>query len=284
MTVFVRDEFEKQLQVFLGVEEVIAVNSGTSALIATLFAMDLQPGDEVITTPFTFIATTNAILLAGGTPIFVDVKPDSGLIDESLIEAAITPNTRAIIPVHLFGRICNMPEIKSIARKYDLFVVEDAAQSFGARCSFSCAEQCKPCRSDLRAVSPAGTFGDVGCFSFYKTKNFSTFEGGAISINSECKLDPVKIRAITNQGQIAHYEHEYIGFNFRLAEPLCLIGLEKLKLHQLSTMYELGFRDELSGHYPKLVYEQPAYMARGIKGNCPVAEELAKRIRGLGKQ
>jgi dTDP-4-amino-4,6-dideoxygalactose transaminase len=290
MPVVVRDIFEKEFCKRFGVADAIAVNSGTSALIAALWSLDLKPGDEVITTPFTFIATSNAILIAGAKPVFVDIDPESKLMDPELIEDAITENTKAIIPVHLYGRMCKMPRIMEIARKHDLMVIEDAAQAFGSSCDFDHESLQKPCISIADAAPQghvcsghrarrAGTIGDVGCFSFYKTKNFSTFEGGMITVPEGSQMDAAKIRSICDQGQVGKYNHEYIGFNFRLAEPLCLIGLENLKIHKRAWMSELGMRDESHGHYPNVVYEQPAYKQRGITGNCPNAEAAAKAIR-----
>ena len=274
----IRDIFEKELKDYFDVEDVIVVNSGTSALIATLLSLDLDSNSEIITSPFTFIATGNSILFGNSNPVFVDIKEDSKLIDEDLIESKINENTKAILPVHLYGRVCNMPKIQELADKYNLIVIEDAAQAFGAMCDFNCknSEICKPCN---KGTKKAGTFGDAGCFSFYKTKNFSTFEGGMITINKESKLDAEKIRAITNQGQVGRYNHEYLGFNFRLAEPLCLIGLENLKIHKEGFLAELGLRDESKGHYPEVIYNQPIYKKLGINGNCPVAEKEALNIK-----
>ncbi len=276
MPAIVRKIFEEEFTKRFNVEDSIAVNSGTSALIAALWSLDLQPGDEVITTPFTFIATSNAILIAGAKPVFVDIHPDSKLINENLIEAAITEKTKAIIPVHLYGRVCNMPKIMEIAEKYNLFVIEDTAQALGASCKFNCDNQCRPCTG---GEVLAGTIGDIGCFSFYKTKNFSTFEGGMITVNKNSRMDGLKIRSICDQGQVGKYNHKYVGFNFRLAEPLCLLGIENLKIHQRAYMSELGMRDESMGHYPNVVYEQPVYKELGISGNCPEAEKAAKTIR-----
>ena len=274
----IRDIFEKELKDYFDVEDVIVVNSGTSALIATLLSLDLDSNSEIITSPFTFIATGNSILFGNSNPVFVDIKEDSKLIDEDLIESKINENTKAILPVHLYGRVCNMPKIQELADKYNLIVIEDAAQAFGAMCDFNCenSEICKPCN---KGTKKAGTYGDAGCFSFYKTKNFSTFEGGMITINKESKLDAEKIRAITNQGQVGRYNHEYLGFNFRLAEPLCLIGLENLKIHKEGFLAELGLRDESKGHYPEVIYNQPIYKKLGINGNCPVAEKEALNIK-----
>ncbi len=259
----VREMFENYVKDTFNLKDCIAVNNGTSSLIALLWSMDLQPGDEVITTPFTFIATSNAILIAGGTPIFVDIDPKTLLIDPTKIEKAITPRTKAIIPVHLFGTTCDMRKIKAIAKKHKLIIIEDTAQAFGAINSEG---------------KPAGMDSDAGSFSFYKTKNISTFEGGMICVPHQSKLDSEKIRSICNQGQLGKYNHEYLGFNFRLAEPLCLMALEQMKLHMKGICAELGLRGPQQGHYPKVVYDQPAYKKRGIKGNCPIAEKKAHEI------
>jgi dTDP-4-amino-4,6-dideoxygalactose transaminase len=266
----VRNIFEDYVKETYNLKDCIAVNNGTSALIAPLWSMELSPGDEVITTPFTFIATSNAILIAGGKPVFVDIDPITLLIDPKKIEQAITPKTKAIIPVHLYGRICEMDKIKQIAEKYNLIVIEDTAQAFSS------------VTSDGRY---AGMMSDVGTFSFYKTKNISTFEGGMICVPKNSKLDSAKIRAICDQGQVGKYNHEYVGFNFRLAEPLCLMALEQMKLHMHGIKAQLGLRGPQQGHYPNVVYEQPAYIKKGITGNCPIAEYVASQIKnGTYKQ
>ena len=186
------------------------------------------------------------------------------MIDVNKIEEKITENTKAIMPVHLYGRICEMDKINYLAEKYNLVVIEDTAQGFG---------------SQLEDERYAGMMSDCGTFSFYKTKNISTFEGGMICIPKNSKLDAIKVRSICNQGQIGRYNHEYIGFNFRLAEPLCLMAYEQMKLHMKGIKSELGIRGPKQGHYPNVVYEQPAYIRMGIKGNCPIAEYVAKTIR-----
>ncbi len=264
MPVIIRNIFEDYVKETFNLEDCIAVNNGTSALIAPLWSMDLAPDDEVITTPFTFIATSNAILIAGAKPVFVDINSETLLIDENKIEQAITQKTKAIMPVHLYGRVCNMEKINEIAERYDLVVLEDTAQAFGATCH--CGKS-------------AGMMSDVGAFSFYKTKNISTFEGGMICVPKGSKLDSKKIRSICDQGQVGRYNHEYLGFNFRLAEPLCLMAYEQMKLHMNGIKAELGLRGPSAGHYPNVVYEQPYYMRKGIKGNCPIAEKVAKSIR-----
>ena len=266
MPQIVRDIFENYVKETFDLEDCIAVNNGTSALIASLWSMDLKPEDEVITTAFTFIATSNAILIAGGKPVFVDIDPDTLLIDASQIEKAITPNTKAILPVHLYGRICDMKQINQIAKKHNLVVIEDTSQAFGAI-------------DHGNKGKYAGMMGDCGTFSFYKTKNISTFEGGMICIPKNSKLNAKKIRSICNQGQEGRYNHVHIGFNFRLAEPLCLMAYEQMKLHMTGVKAELGLRGPNQGHYPQVVYNQPVYINKGIKGYCPEAEKAAFSIR-----
>ena len=264
MPAIVRNIFEEYVKDTYNLEDCIAVNNGTSALIAPLWSMDFEPTDEVITTPLTFIATSNAIVIAGSKPVFVYIDPKTLLIDPEKIEAAITPNTKAIIPVHLYGRVCEMDAIMEIAEKHNLVVIEDTAQSFGAVDSKN---------------RNAGMISDVGTFSFYKTKNISTFEGGMICIPKNSKLDARKIRSICDQGQVGKYNHEYVGFNFRLAEPLCLMALEQMKIHMTGVRAELGLRGPSTGHYPEVVYNQPVYKRKGITGDCPIAESVAKKIR-----
>jgi len=268
MPKIVRDIFENYVKERFNLEDCIAVNNGTSALIGVMWSMDLKPEDEVITTPFTFIATSNSILIAGGKPVFVDIDPDTYLIDPEKIEAAITPNTKAIMPVHLYGRVCDMERINEIAKKHNLVVIEDTAQAFGATC---------------HCGKPAGMMSDAGTFSFYKTKNISTFEGGMICIPKGSKLDAKKIRSICNQGQDGRYNHVHLGFNFRLAEPLCLMAYEQMKLHMTGIKSELGLRGPEQGHYPNVVYDQPIYKDLGITGNCPNAEAAAKYVRDVAK-
>lgn len=263
---FVRETFESYVKEEFSLKDCIAVNNGTSALIAPLWSMNLNKDDEVITTPFTFIATSNAILIAGAKPVFVDIDKNTHLIDINKIEEKITNKTKAIMPVHLFGQVCDMDAINKIAKKHNLIVIEDTSQAFSAKDSKG---------------RYAGMMSDVGTFSFYKTKNISTFEGGMICIPKKSKLDSRKIRAICDQGQIGKYNHEYVGFNFRLAEPLCLMALEQMKLHMAGIQAQLGLRGPKQGHYPYVVYHQKAYKDLGITGDCPIAEAAAKKIKKL---
>ena len=258
MPQIIRKLFEEEFAKKLGVKSAVAVNSGTSALVGALMSLDLN-GAEVITTPFTFVSTVSSIILAGGKPVFVDIGHDH-LIDTSLIENAITEKTKAILPVHLFGRICAMPHIMQIAKKHNLTVVEDTAQSLGAEC----------------LGKYAGTFGDIGCFSFYKTKNMSCFEGGMIVGGDE-----QKIRCIVDPIENRKANWPVVGHNFRMPEPCCLIGYERIKLHWEQVQFELGKYSEKDGFYPYVIYELEAYKHLGKKGDCPNAEEVAEKCKKM---
>ncbi|MBL7118719.1 DegT/DnrJ/EryC1/StrS family aminotransferase [Candidatus Bathyarchaeota archaeon] len=204
-------EFEKRFSEFNGVRASIAVNSGTAALQVALAALGLKPGEEVITTPFTFIATSNSVISLGGIPIFVDVNPKTYNLDPEKLEVAITNKTRGIIPVHLFGLPCEMDRIMEIARKHDLFVLEDAAQAIGAK----------------YREKMVGRFGNAATYSFYATKNITTGEGGMIVTN-----DPEveeRARQIRDQGQDGKYNHVLLGFNSRMTEITAAIGLDQLE-------------------------------------------------------
>ncbi len=191
--------FEREFAAYSGAAEAVGVNSGTSALHLALLAAGVGPGDEVITVPFTFIATAAAIGYTGATPVFVDIDPVTFNIDVNRIEAAITPRTKAILPVHLFGQPADMDPIMEIARIHGLVVIEDAAQAHGA--------EYKGRR--------AGSIGDMGCFSFYPTKNLGACgEGGAVTTgNSEYAH---KIRVLRDWGSEKKYVHQVKGYNYRL--------------------------------------------------------------------
>ena len=207
-TVFIRGpeviSFEEELASYLGVKHVISCANGTDALQVALMALDLKQGDEVITTNFTFIASVEVIALLGLKPVFVEPEPDTFNISPEAIEKAIGPRTRAIIPVHLFGQSADMEEILKIARKHNLFIIEDVAQATGAEYIFSDGTRKK-----------AGTMGDMGCTSFFPSKNLACFgDGGAIFTNDDslAKL----ARSITNHGSTRKYYHDDIGVNSRL--------------------------------------------------------------------
>ncbi|MDD5369859.1 MAG: DegT/DnrJ/EryC1/StrS family aminotransferase, partial [Anaerolineaceae bacterium] len=188
----------------------VATSSGTTALHVALLAHGIGVGDEVITTPFTFIASVNAILYVGARPVFVDIEEDTFNLNPELIEAAITPKTKAILPVHLYGYPCNMDAILSIAGQYGLLVIEDACQAVGARYQ----------------GKPVGSFG-TGCFSLYATKNIMAGEGGMITTNDEALAQ--RCRMIRNHGMQRRYCHEILGYNFRISDLHSAIGLAQVE-------------------------------------------------------
>ena len=196
-------EFQSELASYLGVKHVITCGNGTDALQIAMMALGLRPGDEVITPSFTYIATTEVIALLGLKPVFVDCDSDTFNISVNEIEKAITKKTKAIVPVHLFGQSCNMKEIIEMANKYNLFVIEDNAQAIGST-YYGFSENKK-----------TGTIGEIGCTSFFPSKNLGCYgDGGAIMTNND-ELNE-KIRMIANHGQSKRYYHEVIGCNSRL--------------------------------------------------------------------
>ncbi len=203
-------EFENNFAKYIGVKHAIATSNGTTALHTALLAHGIGPGDEVMTTPFTFIATANAIKMVGAKPVFVDIEEKSFNLNPDLIEAAITTKTRAILPVHLFGLPADMEKIQKIANKHNLIIIEDACQAHGAA-------------FDEQKVGSFGT----GCFSFYPTKNITTGEGGIITTNDLNIAN--KIRKLINHGSEKKYYHDSLGYNFRMTDIAAAIGIEQLK-------------------------------------------------------
>jgi UDP-2-acetamido-2-deoxy-ribo-hexuluronate aminotransferase len=197
-------EFASNLAQYLNVKHVIPCGNGTDALQIALMALGLQPGDEVITPSFTYIATTEVVALLRLTPVFVEVDKQTFNIDPAAIEKAITPKTKAIVPVHLYGQAANMEAIMKIAEKHHLFVVEDNAQAIG--CDFTFSDG---------TVKKTGTIGHVGCTSFYPSKNLGAFgDGGAMCTNVDELAE--KLRMIANHGQKTRYYHDMVGCNSRL--------------------------------------------------------------------
>jgi len=192
-------EFEEQVAAYCGVKYAIGVASGSDALILSLRALGIGPGDEVITTPFTFVATAHAIVHCGAKPVFVDIEPDTFNINPALIEPAITKNTKAIIPVHLYGHPANMDPIMEIAKAHNLYVVEDAAQAFGARYN----------------GKQVGSIGHVGCFSFFPTKNLGCCGDGGMVVTDNPDITE-KVDILRRQGCREKYHAEMIGYNSRL--------------------------------------------------------------------
>lgn len=198
------NSFQKSFESYLNVKHVIPCANGTDALQIAMMALGLKPGDEVITPSFTYIATTEVIALLNLKPVFVDVLPDTFCIDPSKIEAAITAKTKAIVPVHLYGQAAEMEAIMKIAKKHNLFVVEDNAQAIGSDYYFSDGTKAK-----------LGTIGDIGCTSFFPSKNLGCYgDGGAMYTNNSDLAEQLKM--VANHGQKEKYKHEIVGCNSRL--------------------------------------------------------------------
>ncbi|MBI2953253.1 MAG: DegT/DnrJ/EryC1/StrS family aminotransferase [Chloroflexi bacterium] len=218
-------EFEHAFADYVGVKHAVATSNGTTALHAALLAHGIGDEDEVITTPFTFIASVNAIIYAGARPVLVDID-DSFNIDASQIEAAVSRRTRAIMPVHLYGQPSAMDAIMQVAREHGLAVIEDACQAHGAEF----------------AGRKVGSFG-TGCFSFYATKNMTTGEGGMVTTNDDEIAD--KARLVINHGVSTRYHHEILGYNYRMTDIAAAIGIVQLK--KLPTLN--ARRREIAGLY-----------------------------------
>lgn len=300
-------EFEAQFAALCGVRHAVAVASGTAALWLALAAHGIGPGDEVITTPFSFIASSNCILYVGAKPIFVDIEPDSYLLDSSAIEERITERTRAILPVHLYGQACDMAAIMAIARRHNLVVVEDACQAHGATYWG-------------RAVGGFGT----GCFSLYATKNMTAGEGGIITTDDDALAE--RLRLLRNHGQSQRYEHAVLGYHFRMAEmqaALALVQLRRLpaltdrrianaqylserlqgvKLpvvapgrHHVFHQYTVRVAEKRTAlqehlqengigtsiHYPRPIHQQPVYQSLGYRDVLPEAEAASHQVLSL---
>jgi perosamine synthetase len=208
-------EFETAFAQYGQMAHGVATTNGTTALHTALLALDIKPGDKVITTPFTFIASSNSILFCDATPVFVDINPDSYLMDADKLAEYLDKNydesMKAIMPVHLFGLACDMPRIMAIAKQYNLKVIEDCAQSHGAEID----------------GKKAGSFGDASCFSFYPTKNMTTGEGGVCLFKDQETAK--KARKYVNHGRVDQYLHDVLGYNHRMTNISAAIGLEQLK-------------------------------------------------------
>jgi dTDP-4-amino-4,6-dideoxygalactose transaminase len=306
------EEFEQKFAEWVGAEYGIAVNSGTAALHVALLSCGIGEGDEVITTPFTFIASGNSILYTGAKPVFGDIDLKTYTLDPNSIEDLITENTKAIMPVQLYGQSADMEKINEIAEKYGLIVIEDAAQAHGATCN----------------GKKVGSMGDMSCFSFYPTKNMTTSEGGIITTDDEDLAENAKV--FRAHGASVRYHHDEIGYNFRMTDISAAIGLAQLDkidefndkrienaaylneglkdvdgvitpycapdsrhvYHQYTIRVEKGDRDDWVDsinecgvgtgiHYPIPLYNQPIYKTLEIKGNCPNAELAADNVISL---
>lgn len=212
-----------------GSRHAIATSSGTTGLYLALLANGVGPGDEVITSPFTFIASVNAILFTGAKPVFADIDEATYNIDPDRLEAAITPRTKAVMPVHLYGQPCDMDEICAIAKRHDVVLLEDAAQAVGA----------------TYRGRHVGTFG-TAVFSLYATKNVMSGEGGMITTDDDAVAD--RSRLLRNHGMRDRYEYEMLGYNFRLTDVLAAIGLAQLGRMEEATRRRRSNASYLSAH------------------------------------
>lgn len=236
-------EFQTNLENYLGVKHVIPCANGTDALQIAMMALDLKPGDEVITASFTYVATAEVIGLLGLTPVLVDVEPETFDIDVIAIEKAITQKTKAIVPVHLFGQCANMEKIMGIAAKHNLFVIEDVAQAIGADYYFTNGTKAK-----------AGTIGTIGCTSFFPSKNLGCYgDGGALYTNNDELAK--KIKMIAHHGQSVQYVHDVLGVNSRLDTIQAVVLNAKLKHldeYAAARNYAANYYDKALGNHPKL--------------------------------
>ena len=264
-------ELEERFAAFVGVEHGIATSSGTTALHLALLGYGIGPGDEVITVPFTFIASATAVLFTGARPVFVDVDEASFNIDVRQIEDAITPRTRAILPVSLYGRPAEMPAIGEIAARRGLALVEDAAQSHGAAIG----------------ERRSGTWG-AGCFTFYPTKNMTTGEGGMVTTDDPELAD--RMRLVREHGMRVRYHHEIVGYNFRMTDIHAGIGLAQLakllayndRRRAIAARYERELRGVITPSIPldvTHVYHQ--YTIR-VNRRDEFVEQLRERGVGTG--
>jgi dTDP-4-amino-4,6-dideoxygalactose transaminase len=305
------EAFEREFAAFCETKHCVAVSSGTAALHVGLLALGVQADDEVITTPNSFLATAEAITYCGGVPVFVDIDPATANLDPKLVERAITPRTRAILPVHLYGRPADMDTLREIAARRHLRILEDAAQAHGAR----------------YRGKRVGSLGQAAAFSFYPTKNLGAYgEGGALTTNDDAIAKFA--RAARSHGQRERYQHEFVGYNYRMdgfqaavlrvklkrlykwTERRRQIALEYRRLlagthldlpaddprdecvyHQFavyannrnSLLGKLGEREiETTVHYPRPIHLQPAYSSLGYpRGTFPHTERACERVLSL---
>ena len=225
-------ELERLFAEVCGVPHAVAVNNGTTALVLSLELQDLQPGDEVVTSAFTFIATVNAALEAGATLRFADIDVDDFCISPDATASVLTPSTRVLLPVHLYGQMCDAPGFRRLADAHDLALIEDAAQAIGSRV-------------DGQA---AGSFG-LGCFSLYATKNVTSAEGGMVTTSDDALAD--RMRLLRNQGMRARYQYEVAGHNYRLSDLAAAVAVPQMRrIDQTTAQRQANARrltDELAG-------------------------------------
>ncbi|MBN8692876.1 MAG: DegT/DnrJ/EryC1/StrS family aminotransferase [Bacteroidetes bacterium] len=261
-------EFQSDLEKYLGVKHVIPCANGTDALQIAMMALDLKPGDEVITANFTYVATAEVIGLLGLKPVLVDVYPDTFDINIEAIEKNITPKTKAIVPVHLFGQCADMERIMALAKKYNLFVIEDVAQAIGADYTFSDGKKAK-----------AGTIGTIGCTSFFPSKNLGCYgDGGAIYTNDDTLAS--KLRMIAHHGQSVQYVHDVLGVNSRL--DTIQAAVLKIKLKHLDE-YAAG-RNKAAAYYDKALGNHPKLKTpKRVKNSTHVFHQYTLQLNGIDR-
>lgn len=276
-------KFQEGLEKYLGVKHVIPCANGTDALQVSMMALGLQPGDEVITTSFTFIATAEVIALLKLTPVLVDVDPGTFNIDLKAIEKAITPKTKAIVPVHLFGQCAPMEEIIDLAKKHNLFVIEDNCQAIGSDYIFNDGSRKK-----------AGTIGHIGCTSFFPSKNLGCYgDGGAIFTNDDELAK--QLRVIVNHGMVVRYHHDVIGVNSRLDSiqaAILHVKLGHLDEYAAKRKAAADFYDKAFANNPRLttpvryaksthVFHQYTLVTRDFNRQALIDHLLAKEIPAM---
>jgi len=250
-------KFESEVADYLKVKNAVGCASGTDALQLAMMALEIGPGDEVITTPFTFVATVEVVRLLGATPVFIDIEPNGYTIDADLIEAAITEKTKAIVPVHLFGQCADMEKILAVAKKHNIAVVEDCAQSIGA----------------VRNGLPSGTMGEFGCFSFFPSKNLGCYgDGGMVISNDNALADTA--RAVGNHGMRAKYQYDMIGVNSRL--DAIQAAVLRVKLRHLDNLN--ANRQRVAKEYETQMADLPIEFPRILDGNTHIYHQYCIQI------
>ncbi|MHC1705899.1 MAG: DegT/DnrJ/EryC1/StrS family aminotransferase [Bacteroidales bacterium] len=275
--------FQTELEHYLGVKHVIPCANGTDALQVSMMALGLKPGDEVITASFTFIATAEVIALLQLTPVLVDVDPKSFNLDPQAVRKAITPKTRAIVPVHLFGQCADMEAIQAIADEFNLFVIEDACQAIGADYIYKDGTRKK-----------AGTMSDVGCTSFFPSKNLGCYgDGGAIFTHNDELA--AQLRVVVNHGMTVRYYHDYIGVNSRLDSIQAAVlraKLRRLDEYAAARQQAAAYYDKAFSGHPKLtiphkepfsnhVYHQYTLITSDIDRNALQQHMASKEIPAM---
>ncbi len=307
-------ELETKFADYCGATHGIAINNGTAALHAALLAAEIGPGDEVIVPAFSFIATASAVLMCGAKPVFCDVSDQTYTIDPAQLEERVTPRTRAVIGVHLFGQPFDVPAVQKVCELHNLKLIEDAAQAHGAICN----------------GSRVGSFGHFGCFSFYATKNMITGEGGMVTTSEKAYAE--RLRLIINHGQSEKYVHTRLGYNYRMTDMAAALGIVQLKklekfnlrrrknadfynanlsvkglitpyvapgMHHVYHQYVIRLTDEFpmkrdsfmdylkskgigsAVHYPIPIHRQPLFGLTNYPDPCPVSTALSSSVLSL---